>query len=95
MSDLSGPACTHHPSVGGVAQCVDCGVVLCGACSTRVRGRNICARCLANQLTAVSSSDDEQPGVALELLAAAAGALGVAALVALASGVLFTIRVLG
>jgi len=42
--------CVHHPAVLGIALCVRCREALCGACTTRIQGRNLCAACVAQSL---------------------------------------------
>jgi hypothetical protein len=79
----SSPHCLQHPDVPGIALCVLCGTVLCGACATRIQGRNLCAVCLAAELT----SAEEAPGAsslhrALVLGAVVFGGLVVMAVIA-------------
>ena len=75
MRNSNGPACVHHPEIGGVAQCVTCHEVLCSGCSTRIRGRNLCARCVAAQLASAPSEQDRPAGPLLQL-AVGLGAVG-------------------
>jgi hypothetical protein len=91
----NGPACVHHPESRGVAQCVTCQVVLCGVCTTRIQGRNLCARCLAAELAPADANAELPPGTVSELLVAstALGALG--ALGALFLGVFAALNALG
>lgn len=95
MADRAGPTCVHHPTVGGVAQCVVCGDVLCAACSTRVRGRNLCASCLAAQLTAAGRDDGAPAGPVLEVLSGALALAAFAGLVAAGLGLLAVLHALG
>jgi hypothetical protein len=38
--------CEEHPQSPGIGICVSCSCVVCAACTTRLQGRNFCARCL-------------------------------------------------
>ena len=47
---MTSPSCANHDGVSGIALCVGCGAVLCAACTTRIRGRNLCVACMAGEL---------------------------------------------
>ncbi len=54
------PPCVNHPVSPGIALCVSCRHVLCGVCTTRIQGRNLCVSCLADEL---GDSDTARPPV--------------------------------
>ncbi len=95
MSEQTGPACVHHPDARGVAQCVMCHDVLCGGCSTRIRGRNLCARCLAAQLAPAVSHDQDPPGLLWELVVSLGSVAALGVLVALFFGLFAVAHALG
>jgi len=94
MATRTGPACVHHSDRGGVAQCVACGVVLCAACTTRIRGRNLCAACLGAQL---ASADVDAPaaGLVADVVAGTLGVAGIALLSAAGVGLFAVFHALG
>ncbi len=95
MTGQSGPACVHHPEARGVAQCVTCHVVLCGVCTTRIRGRNLCARCLAAQLAPADTDADLAPGAVSELLVGSTALAALGGLGALFLGLFAALHALG
>lgn len=84
------PTCANHPSAVGIAQCVGCRAVICGACTTRIQGRNLCAACLAGELAAGPATRVTSRGFDLSVHAAAA--FGLLVLVGLLAGAGLALR---
>ncbi|MFN2590788.1 MAG: hypothetical protein ABR518_08445 [Actinomycetota bacterium] len=53
--------CAHHPAVGRIASCDSCGLPLCLACATPVRGQTIGPECLGQTLRDSAASRAEAP----------------------------------
>jgi len=87
------PTCAHHSAAPGIAQCVGCGTVLCGACTTRIQGRNLCAACLAGELAPGPAGS--ATSFAFDASIYLAPVLGLAVLLLLLAGAGLALRSLG
>ena len=78
----SGSHCVNHPGAAGIALCVGCRSVLCGSCTTRIQGRNLCAECVEADLEEQAEPSRGAWGVAVHLAVVAGGLIAVSAVAA-------------
>lgn len=88
------PHCANHPASPGIALCIGCSRVLCGACTTRIQGRNLCVSCLADELDA-SEVAESQVGPVFVLAVHFAAGLGLVLTVLALAGVGLALHALG
>ncbi|MCO4773733.1 MAG: hypothetical protein KDA24_27120 [Deltaproteobacteria bacterium] len=90
---MTSTTCANHPGSPAVALCVGCGDVLCAACSTRIQGRNLCARCVAGELA--RPPEASQSSLLPRLVAYGGAAGGAVLLIAVLAGLGLALHTLG
>jgi hypothetical protein len=87
--------CANHADRAAVGVCVSCRKLVCGACTTRLQGRNFCVDCLARRGRGRAAEGPSKTRGASRVGIATLTALSAVALVGGLSGVGFLLYLIG
>lgn len=48
--------CEYHPDVETSVKCATCGAPICFDCSMKVKGKELCPKCVENELSSINVS---------------------------------------
>lgn len=87
--------CANHVGQAAVGVCVSCRKLVCGACTTRLQGRNFCLDCLERRAAARPSDTPRRSSSASTVGVALLTMLSVGVLLASLSGAGFLLYLVG